>query len=533
MLKGVPLSSDYNETVYWSPQQGITGQVAGFMAYTNILITSHMYQRINDGVLRINRKSDNIYDYNYMMFKNVGYVSGSTIDYADKWFFAFIKEVQYVNEQACNVIYEIDEIQTWWFETTLKACYIEREHSASDVIGEHTLTEPIDLGSMICTEESTPLISVVNDFDNVIMCFCIPSSNDDNNQSGYDWTHSGYLIDGIYTGAVPIAFDTGLSDINTFNSFIETLIDNREEDRIVSLVMFPKMFRPTLDGTTIINGTSKEFDVARPTTVDGYQPRNKKLLTAPYIFFNIDVQSDSKAFRYEYFNDPTACHFWCMPCITPNPEIIVVPFNYNGNSTFNITDSLVMDGFPQCAFAVDGYRAYLAQRATEYVFEQAKNLSQIQMGGVGIGVGIATENLGMAVSGASNLEQGIIGAAESAYTNSVESNRGSSSRGVTGTSASLGHKLRTVYVRKMSIKAEYARMIDDFFSRFGYACSRVKVPNTNVRQNWTYTKTVGASITGNLPASSLEKIKSLYNRGITFFNNIQNVGNYSLPNDPV
>ena len=82
----------------------------------------------------------------------------------------------------------------------------------------------------------------------------------------------------------------------------------------------------------------------------------------------------------------------------------------------------------------------------------------------------------------------------------------------------------------MSIKAEYARIIDDFFDMFGYKTCRVKVPNKAHRQNWWYTKTIDANITGDIPNDELNRIKRAYNEGITFWRTPANFLNYSVNN---
>ena len=80
------------------------------------------------------------------------------------------------------------------------------------------------------------------------------------------------------------------------------------------------------------------------------------------------------------------------------------------------------------------------------------------------------------------------------------------------------------------ITPEFARIIDDYFTKHGYATHRVKIPNRNVRPYWTYTKTIGCEITGSIPCDDARKICDIYDRGITFWKNGTNIGNYNLDN---
>ena len=84
-----------------------------------------------------------------------------------------------------------------------------------------------------------------------------------------------------------------------------------------------------------------------------------------------------------------------------------------------------------------------------------------------------------------------------------------------------------------AIKAEYAKIIDDYFSMYGYKVNEIKIPNLNSRSQWNYIKTQNCNIQGSIPFDSLAKIKSIYNAGITIWHNPSNVGNYSLANSIV
>ena len=85
---------------------------------------------------------------------------------------------------------------------------------------------------------------------------------------------------------------------------------------------------------------------------------------------------------------------------------------------------------------------------------------------------------------------------------------------------------------QMCVHKEHAISIDNFFTMYGYATKKVKIPNRNVRPYFTHTKTNDCSIIGELPADDNRKICAIYNKGITFWKNGANVGNYSLNNSP-
>ena len=86
--------------------------------------------------------------------------------------------------------------------------------------------------------------------------------------------------------------------------------------------------------------------------------------------------------------------------------------------------------------------------------------------------------------------------------------------------------------RQLHIREEYLRIIDDYFSCYGYATKRVKNPNRSSRPHWNYVKTIGCTITGSVPCDDMDKICSIYDNGITFWKKGSEVGNYSLDNSP-
>lgn len=85
---------------------------------------------------------------------------------------------------------------------------------------------------------------------------------------------------------------------------------------------------------------------------------------------------------------------------------------------------------------------------------------------------------------------------------------------------------------KMSIKQEYAKIIDNFFSAYGYKINDVKIPNITGRQNWNYVKTIDANILGNIPQEDLQTIKDILNSGVTFWHNPSTFLDYSQ-NNPI
>ena len=76
---------------------------------------------------------------------------------------------------------------------------------------------------------------------------------------------------------------------------------------------------------------------------------------------------------------------------------------------------------------------------------------------------------------------------------------------------------------------------------FGYSVKQLKVPNiknpnAKLRPHWNYIKTLSCVIHSaagkGLPAEDEEAIAKIYDKGITFWSTIGNIGDYSLDNSP-
>lgn len=139
ILKNVPLDNTYKHTLYFSSE---AQQSTYFKGLTKHNLTNQTYQRVQKGVARVGIKAESLYDCNYIMFQNESF--------GTKWFYAFITGVEYVNNIVSEITFEIDVMQTWFFDFNLRECYVEREHTVTDTIGEHIVTEPVDLGDIIC-----------------------------------------------------------------------------------------------------------------------------------------------------------------------------------------------------------------------------------------------------------------------------------------------------------------------------------------------------------------------------------------------
>ena len=197
-------------------------------------------------------------------------------------------------------------------------------------------------------------------------------------------------------------------------------------------------------------------------------------------------------------------------------QCVLRPRNYKG-AELNLNETLTLANYPMCSWSTDAFRAWLAQNALPLVTETGVKMVSGYLGGGVVGATVNTANTVM-----KSLSEG--------YQASIQADvvRGSINTG----NNSVASGLQSFYGGRCSISAQYARMIDDYFTVYGYAVKRLKIPNRNSRPHWNYVKTIGATITGSIPSDDMRLICSIYDNGITFWKNGSEIGDYSLDNSP-
>ena len=466
---------------------------------------------------------DDLIQYNYCMYQND--------KWSNKWFYAFVKEVIFDNPGMCYIKLETDVWQSWCFDITFKNSFIEREHVNDDTIGIHTLPENLELGDYVIDSK----IEKLNDGSNFKICFGVTEFPDETIPTGINKIYNG-VMGGLYY----IACEDETSAINLIRMY-----DNHAKaDAIICMFMVPLAFLD-LQTTTMTMTTSAYGSISAtiryvendtestnlgftsidiPSTIDTYEPKNNKLFTYPFCFCNATNNSGTTIpFRFEdstYVNTDTnkkALIFILEGAITPGLSIKAIPMYYkkvNENYNYGVT----LGKFPVCSWSSDVYINWLTQNGTNTIVNAIGGLVP----------NVVSASLGNP-SGFTGSITGIYNALHQ-YTvaqMTPDQARGNTNNGdINFSYASSGGF--TLY--NMTIKKEYAKIIDDYFSAYGYQVNTYKVPNINGRTYWNYIKTVGCNIIGDIPQTDLEKIKDIFNKGVTMWHDPTKFLDYSQNN---
>ena len=522
---GIPFDSTYVHTLWFND---VTAQNNYFHNGTRhkFEVGNMSYQRVNRGVMRVEIPADDLYDCNYMAFRNT--------KYSGKWFYAFITMVEYVNDKTASVTYEIDDVQTWLFDVEMKECYVEREHSASDAIGDNILPEPVEVGEYVDSDGETVRPNTVPSGYCVIVLVA-------DEQTGIN----GGIYNGVYCGADIYAYNS--TDTDSLKAFLNDYI--QQPDAILSLYMCPAFLLPTiptggkritpLDTAVINNGYAYNCKMTNATDKFGnYLPKNKKLYTYPYNYLRVDNNSgQSLALRYEFFKTltPNTCPIKVYGTVIPPVKVMARPMDYKGHQGSDITpisnlfgstaECITLENYPQCAWGVDSYASWLAQNSVPIALNLFTGAASTAISTVAHP--ITPSSVGRGISHGINTFVDIF---KEAYSASIIADqcRGNIASG----NVNMAVGTQDFYAWRCHITEDYARMIDHFFTVFGYSCKKVKVPNRNSRPKWNYVKTAQCNLIGSAPSDAIRHLCEIYNNGITFWKNASEVGNYSLNNSP-
>lgn len=509
LLHNVPLDDTYEHTIYF---ESASAQYSYFAGLTKYNLTNYTYQRVQKGVARVGLKADLIYDCNYMMFQNSSFGS--------KWFYAFIKNVEYVNNECSDVTFEIDVIQTWFFDFSFGQCFIEREHTVTDNIGEHIEPESIDTGEFVFNNYD-PLLSPSTDKNMTEMVVCVAVVD----VAGQ--TAKGELYDGVYGAAELWVYDsTAVADIDRkVGEYTEA------PDKIIGMYMFPKFLIGNIPDTHKLAFSERalktpvnHLSAPRVTdTLDGYRPKNRKLYTYPYNFCHVDNASGSELnLRYEFFenNKPS---FEITGTITQPVNVMLRPCSYKGVADYDPlggyttlnTESLTLGNYPLCSWNIDAYQAWVAQNSIPLAISSLSSLAMADMTGGNMGAAALSQITNIVSQG---------------YKASIAADicKGTFNNG----GVNVADRKQQFYWGRCSVSNQYAKIIDEYFTKYGYSCRRVKYPNTHSRPHWNYVKTVGCLIHGSVPADDSRKICSIFDNGVTFWKEGNQIGNYTLDNSP-
>lgn len=508
ILRDVPLDSTYEHTLYFSSK---STQEEYFTSKTVATFNTYSYVKPEEGGIgsvKVNIGADRLYSANYLMFKNTAF--------GNKWFYAFITSVEYINNVTTKVSFSIDELQTWLTDFTPEYCLVEREHTATDGYGEHLEDENLYTGIEKFSDFS-PIPELKADLSNAKILIYATFDKNFNDGGSNESIASGNVYSGLCYN-----FFNNSADANKFLS--EAYAKNKG-DGIVQILMSDNRFSNAENTAIIKKQKGNAFLSKAYNNIDGYVPKNKKLFNYPYNYLYLtNNNGDNLVIRYELCDGENVEYTWITQ-LNDSPSTSFIARNYNGVSGDNLTEKISLEVFPVCSYNNDFYQAWCAINATPEISNLLFTHGSNFIGGA--------VQMASGTGGASELTSGLTGMIDSLNTAinvDRHANVAQSPPSKTNIEYSLG-RLQIEYSR-VTIRREFAEKIDTFFNKYGYICNKIKIPVYTNRPYWNYIKTRGFNVKGNLPVTARNKIASIFDKGVTFWKSPEFVGNYGLDNSP-
>ena len=558
--KGVNLSLGSIDTFYFASRSAQTTYFATKLSFT---VTNCSYQRADIGKVKIEKAYKYVYDCDYLSFKNTSY--------ENKTFYAFITGVEYIDDNTTIVYYVIDNVQTWLLDCTLPACYIERQHTTTDAIGDNMYYDAgLDVGEYV---DKTIQANITSDTMIVFVCTF----------NMLDWLENGTKTapgitcrNGIYDSIGVYACYSEISGSYVTSGALPTILANIYNgvggvtlDDFINIYLYPSIGlllgqsypasgadagKCFLVGGAKVDQNSKPGQtvnlIAGPSftqnfTIDGYTPKNNKLFQYPYCLLHVTNNSGGSIdLKFEKFRNgqgaitqPQARVFGSS---TSEAKLRLVPEQYLGESESVYDNELGLDSgaYPTVAMTGDAYLIYLAQNKSrietgyEVMRNQAlANVVSWEAGAMSKGASQGAASLpGSVQSGA---------ASYSGFLNQIATNMAqmedlaiapNSASGLSGVGLSFQNGKKNFTQVLKTVDKFHAEMIDNYYTMFGYPIKKIAIPNLCARTKYTYIKTLGIIVKGSVPESIKQDLENRFNSGIRFWASTGDIGNFSVNN---
>lgn len=302
---------------------------------------------------------DQIENYNYLIVQN--------LPYNYKYYFYYITEMKYVNDNMTDVYINLDVFQTYQFDFIYKKSFVEREHVNNDSIGSHTVPEGLEVGEYVVND-----YDYFDEFNNYI---AIVTAN-----KPYDLGFAQYRTNSVYMHGVPLtSFVYVAYNPTQLKVILEIFAKDifAGQDAITNIYYIPSVLinseniieHTTEEGQTIREFTGQitpvefSYEEQKPSTIDGYTPRNKKLFTYPYCYLvGSNNSGASNIFQYEKWKSST-CKFTISCVGTCGGSIKLVPYEYTQNNGYDHEEGIVCGKYPVSNWITQGYQTWLNQNS--------------------------------------------------------------------------------------------------------------------------------------------------------------------------
>lgn len=505
----IHLDNSYTDTFWFANR---SDQYSFFSGKTKKVFTG-TFQRVNtalppstqgntgtprkENTVRVNAPFEEIYTANYLAFQNKQ-VTGN------RWFYAFINKINPISSNACEIEYEIDMFQTWFFDCKVGESFVLREHPRPD--NEINLQpENISIGekNYYLIENITPVRYDI---------YAIVSSDPEGRKAPrYSWMVGdipqalGYQKITSYTsGTNPQTISQTIGD------FVSSYLNENNGSAILDIKIVP-----------IFNAvkTSYNFNSLLPSL------HWSKVKTSPFMQIIIrDSVGNEQAFSPELMEfEPISSNFNISFLQNSLGDVMIYPVNYvnsKPSDAYNFTiETAISTGYGGTVYSAIMEGAWISSifSALGASGDNAKNsITETPLNELNIVKPIASTT--------NNLLQATL---KKGRSSGVVSGGGGKKIFYAGLSNEKNKYKIGLYL--YTATSESLKRIDKFFDEFGYATNLYKIPNGLTPSTQTtflsfnYIQMVESKITGSVPNEAIFKIKEIFANGVRLWHNVNDL----------
>lgn len=538
-LLNMRMDSELRNTL-WFPDRNT--QTNWFLSQTDFIsFTDYSYVKKDNTIVLACREED-IWRFNYVMYQNTNFSS--------KWFYAFIVKREWASDYSTRIYLKTDPLQTWMFDWVLKTSFVSRQHSTTDVAGDNIIEEPCG------TTNGCTIYQAAGAQDcSLGRIFIFATANPDGTL-----TPPSSLVNGVYS-ACAVTDSESVDNLEAVGLMLEAYVNNGLASAVSRVQAFPSF------GNTVTDmlQTTKSWN-KHPTNIDGYVPKNNKLLSGAFVKGFIAGFGQQATFVPEFCQGSTVETKFSVDPTTGSLYVSVDDYgkpanevsSFGGNSLIGI-----MISYPESTWAYNQYKNdYNLHSSSNTLYAkrvwQDRNTDalirgmDIIGGGVSIAGGIVdtlnpikaafsglTSGLQEATSGAQQMAHGInktmqyIGGYDE-VSQELERITESYNAPATGSIATsnpfLANGNTNVKYGWLVLPRQIAERIDSFLTVYGYAQNTYAIPNLHARNSWTYIKVTELMLDGNCPDEDELQIRQAFRNGVFWWVYNKEFGNFNQDN---
>lgn len=504
-LLNVPFTSIQNNVVSFN---NLNEQKQYFEGLEGLEFLNCTYQREDDGeYMQLNINADYCELYNYVMFQNG--------NYTNKWFYAFIEKIQYINPNTSRLFLKLDVFQTFMFDYSIGQTFIERE------------TPPTDYYNFLDDIPSQGKLKTVYEKKFVFKKafsqkgkFIVYLNADVTKEKCADLEVKTCRIGSYTIPCMVCLFDTS----DEIANFLFKVGNLGRSDRVQSA-----FYLPTSEGLQFTTSTNdggdigKSFKVVESVQITigkeysfdiDYTPEFMKEYSYPYSEIQVidTITGQSITLDWCKFNNPKKISFEIRPVFDEIGSYKIIPCGYNG-ANYSIENALSVEG--KCDYPIfsNSYAKYMKDN-------KVLNTISKTMAGYGVVSSALSMNLNGVVSNIGNIAQTI----------AKDSQAKTIGNQVQNLNANVFEYLNYesgFIVRVNTLDYSHLEQARSFWKCFGYPVKKVTFPSLSKSRKFNYVKTIDCNINySNIPVEYLNELKKIYDNGVTIWNGIDNYMNY-------